>query len=290
MPGDQIVVVPDGTYAGGEVRAEHPETDGIYRGWLVLVAETRGGVVVDLSEEELELEPGTSRVMFVGFAFENGRVRNHGDHIRYWHTTHTFPYDDWVDAGGPDGPHPRPKAMLVARSNHVEVYGATFSDIGDDGINVWQSRDVRIEGSTFTDIANAGHDDLIHADAIQVQGDVRRMTVRQSVVERQHVGTEANGDVAQIVWEDCWFRDSRSAGITFAADGGHTIRGRRTGILSFGHSNGRDRIDFVDGRRGPVDVRDDGVVTRPPAPGARSPASEWRTTHPYDSWQGILRQ
>ena len=38
MRGDQVVVVPNGTYRGGEVNAAHPATSGPLKGWLVLVA------------------------------------------------------------------------------------------------------------------------------------------------------------------------------------------------------------------------------------------------------------
>lgn len=296
MPGDQVVVVPNGTYAGGAVIAEHPPTDGELGGWLVLVAESRGGVVVDLSARDLRLREGTSRVAFVGMSFRNGRIRNHGTQIRYWYTTHTFPYDDWVDAGGPDGPHSRPKTMLIGDAEEVEIYGADFSEIGDDAINLHDSRDVVIEGTVFSDVVNDGHGDLIHADAIQVQGDVRRMTIRQSVIERQHIGTEGNGDVAKVLWEDCWFRDSLSAGITFAAKGSSaTIKGKRRDIWSFGHRSGDDRLDVVDGERrragsAPrrIDVTDTRVRNRRPPTGTPSPAEVWRAAHPYGSWSTTL--
>ena len=48
LAGDQVVEVPDGTYTGGNVAAAHPETGGPLKGWLVLVAESPYGVVVDL--------------------------------------------------------------------------------------------------------------------------------------------------------------------------------------------------------------------------------------------------
>src|SRR4051794_39565498 len=50
LPGDQAVVVPNGTYRAGDVRKAHAETNGKYAGWLVLVAESKGGVVVDMND------------------------------------------------------------------------------------------------------------------------------------------------------------------------------------------------------------------------------------------------
>src|SRR5262245_59711564 len=64
--GDQVVTVPNGTYSGGTGSAPHPATNGPYRGWLVLVAQSPRGVVVDMSQKPLVLDNGTSRVLFVG--------------------------------------------------------------------------------------------------------------------------------------------------------------------------------------------------------------------------------
>ena len=58
-PGDEVVVVPDGKYTVGEIKAPHPETHGPLRGWLVLVAQTRGQVVVDLADVSFVLRAGT---------------------------------------------------------------------------------------------------------------------------------------------------------------------------------------------------------------------------------------
>src|SRR3954466_5086385 len=73
--GDQVVVVPNGTYSGGSISAPHAQTDGPYKGWLVLVAQTPKGVVVDMTNGPLILEGGTSRVLFVGFKFINGTLK-----------------------------------------------------------------------------------------------------------------------------------------------------------------------------------------------------------------------
>src|SRR5437764_7398663 len=51
LGGDKVVVVPDGVYHGGTVLAPHGATSGPYGGWLVLVAQHRGQVVVDMSND-----------------------------------------------------------------------------------------------------------------------------------------------------------------------------------------------------------------------------------------------
>ena len=91
MPGDQAVTVPNGTYRGGTSTVDRPATNGPYKGWLVLVAQSQGGVVVDLSAAPLTLAANAGRVMFVGFRFVNGTVSVEGHDVAFWYTDHTFP-------------------------------------------------------------------------------------------------------------------------------------------------------------------------------------------------------
>src|SRR5689334_1795445 len=58
LGGNQVVIVPNGTYhASGTVSAPHAaSTSGPLNGWLVLKAQSVGGVVVDLSHAPLTLD------------------------------------------------------------------------------------------------------------------------------------------------------------------------------------------------------------------------------------------
>ena len=157
LRGDQVVVVPDGTYTGGNVTAPHPATGGPLKGWLVLVAQHPHGVVVDLSSGMLNLYPTTSRIMFVGFKFVNGVVKMQAvDNIRFWYCEHTFPaaewYRQWVAAGGGHDvsqaqglaamnkmANSKPDALVIAQYNgvsskRVEILGADIHDVGASGI------------------------------------------------------------------------------------------------------------------------------------------------------------
>lgn len=114
LPGDQIVTVPNGVYGvsakGGIIRAEHPQTNGKHGGWLILKAESKHGVVVDLEHSDighLILAEPSSRIAFIGFKFINGKVEVTGkgaeesvdsgwtdaerpNDIVFWHTDHQF--------------------------------------------------------------------------------------------------------------------------------------------------------------------------------------------------------
>ena len=80
-PGDQLVVVPNGLYRGAPSNVARPQTHGRYHGWLVLQAQSQGGVTVDLSHAALRLGKNASRLLFVGFRFVNGSVAISGNNI-----------------------------------------------------------------------------------------------------------------------------------------------------------------------------------------------------------------
>jgi hypothetical protein len=97
-----------------------------------------------------------------------------------------------------------------------------------------------------------------------------------------------------------WVSNSPSSGFTFtsrkdAAPWG--VFGSRVNVRSWGHNNGKDRIDIVDGRQyytanshpAKVNVADSGIVKSAPANLSQSPAVQWRNANPYDSWMQAIR-
>jgi len=304
LPGDRLVVVPDGTYTAGSVIAPHAATTGECDGWLVLVAETPGGVVVDLAGADLTLGSGTSRILFVGFAFRNGAVwSDAASDIRFWYTDHTFPVEVW-DAEPSPKIHRVPRTMYaVDGAARIGVYGADFHDIGDDGLLVRRATDVDVVGVHMWNVTEKNYDpdDLIHNDTIQVTGGVTNLSVRHTRFRgaRPWVGTEKNGNVTNFEFADSWVEDSRNQGIGFAAstkgDGTKLrVTGARTDVYTWGQP-GPHRVDFVDGaqvspgsRPDRVDVTDTGVVTVAPPTGTPSPSDAWRATNPYASWRNYF--
>src|SRR5436190_2575232 len=190
-PGDQVITVPNGTYTGGgTVNAPHPATAGRYKGWLVLVAQSKGGVTVDLSTSNLTLGPSTSRVLFVGFKFVNGMFVVQGDDITFWYTEHTFPPEEWnrqYQAAGSDMlamQNPVPKGLWVGQGanrvvRRISVLGADVHDITDDGLFFGGTQGDTVAGTRIWNLDHKGYDppspwrpgsDRLRNESIQVPG------------------------------------------------------------------------------------------------------------------------
>ncbi len=274
MRGDQVVVVPNGVYRGADVNAGHPRTNGPLKGWLVLVAQSPQGAVVDLRSQPLNLGAGTSRVMFVGFKFVNGSVTVDGDHIWFWRTDHTF--------GSPNGKYLTPDGVHVYASsaNDVRFYGSDIHKVCD-GIDISNSHNVLLEGVHIWDTyASAApcHDDAIDG----VQGDVQNFTVRSSWIEGRIALEARKGPFVGTVFDDTWVSDSPSSG--FALTGRHTINMVRRNVYSWGHNNGIDLHTL--GKS--CNVSSSAVRATAPPRGTASPPERWRAANPYDGFTRVL--
>jgi hypothetical protein len=317
-PGDQVVVVPDGTYRASAVRAPHPATDGPYNGWLVLRAESQHGVVVDLEDAELKLEEGTSRVLFVGFKFVNGSITVEGNHIAFWYTDHSFPAEEWARQGPESEPergtHRSPDTVHAysTSTRNVRFLGADLHDTGD-ALDVSNSTATTLEGVEIYDLSD-GEDgaydpnDVVHVDAIDgVTGSTTRLTVRDSwirgriVLQDGGAGQGRGGPHRDVLFQRTWVSDSPSAGFIFSSskdEEPYGIFGRRVDVRSWGHNAQDDdgvpidRLENINGRSDTrpnvspdrVNVIDIDVTTEPPPPDMRSPSDAWRARNPYGDW------
>jgi hypothetical protein len=292
LPGDQVVTVPDGTYSGGSVVASHPETEGQYGGWLILQAETKHGVTVT---GDLNLEAGTSRVMFVGFRFANARVFVNGEHIAFWYSDHVFPDIDWYTEGRPI---PR-QVFLRHPGTMIWLLGADLHDAVASPINISGVVNVDITGVEVYDIDEphgSDPEDLSHINVISLLGGATTdLYVSDSYFRGARLNHQTDaGDVTGLRYENVWFTEAFGAAFHFhATNGNRIVDSVRIDVRSWGHlgASPRDRIDRVDGVTVPigsrpdrVDVTDDGVVNSPPPDGEIDPATRWRRQHPYDSW------
>ncbi|MCU1429544.1 MAG: hypothetical protein JWL83_3544 [Actinomycetia bacterium] len=314
-PGDQVVIVPNGVYSGGNVEAPHQQTGGRDRGWLVLQAQSQGGVTVDLAGAELNLGPNTSRVLFVGFKFINGSVRAYGHDIAFWYTDHTFPADVWsAQAPNPANPergyYRAPRTVYVDKtsSHRVSFYGADVHDTGT-AFMISGSRDLLLQGVHIKNLSDKGLDphDVVHPDAIAgVAGNTRRLTVRDSWVQGRIVledgggaGGSDGGPHRDVLFANSWVSNSPSVGFIFSSNRQTQPRGifgRRVDVYSWGHHARADRIETIDGRRADqpnsqpnrINVVDEHVVNAPPPASMTSPPAAWRAAHPYRSWPQFL--
>jgi hypothetical protein len=290
LPGDQVVVVRNGTYRGGFSDAGRPATSGPYRGWLVLMAESQGGVTVDLADGPLELGPNASRVMFVGFNFVNGSVDIDGHDITFWYTDHSFPANVWRDRGT----YRAPRTVYTRDAERVRFYGSNLHDTGTALITS-RSEDIVLEGVDIWRLSDMGLDpqDVVHPDAIgAVGGDTLRFTVSDTWIRGRIMMNDHDGPQHDLLFQRVWVSESPSAGFTFVSSRGYGLFGARRDIWSWGHNNGKDRIDIVGGqhfyepntRPDKVNVSESNVHASPPPAGAQPPSQQWRNAHPYPSW------
>jgi hypothetical protein len=274
MRGDQVVVVPNGVYRGADVNVGHPATSGPLKGWLVLVAQSPHGAVVDMRSSPLHLEAGTSRVLFVGFQFVNGSMTVDGDHIWFWRTDHYF--------GSPNGNYLTPDGVHVyaASANDVRFYGSDIHRVCD-GIDISNSHNVLLEGVHIWDTYASGspcHNDAIDA----VQGNTQNFTVRDSWIEGRIAFESRKGAMTGTVFQHTWVSGSPSAG--FALTAGKAIDIVRRDVYSWGHNNGYDVHTLGSGSK----VSSSGVHDSAPPRGMPSPPDQWRAANSYDGFTRVL--
>src|SRR4051794_35813121 len=286
MPGDQVVTVPNGTYAGGTVNASHAATSGPYKGWLVLVAQSPRGVVVDLANNPLVLDAGTNRVLFVGFKFVNGMVSVRGDDIAFWYTEHTFPIEEWNRQFQAAGSNPNalmsmvnalPKTIWVGEYTNrtvqrTQFLGADIHDVGDDGMFVDHSQGAVIQGSRIWNIDKKNYDpefnpwlpqyhELFHNDSVQIPGSVSDFTMSDSYIgETSNVGGD-NGTSTNLQWNNDWFAGSSGIGLVLAVQGTNRIAGSMRDIRGF--SNGLRYANDPGWDQVRVDINENNVVPWP---------------------------
>jgi len=95
--------------------------------------------------------------------------------------------------------------------------------------------------------------------------------------------------------------DSPSAGFIFSSSkeaSPYGIFGRRVDVTSWGHNNGHDRVENINGQSPSftpnlspdrVDVVDINVSTEPPPDAAASPADAWRARNTYEEWASYFK-
>jgi hypothetical protein len=282
--GDQVVTVPNGTYSGGTVSAPHPATDGPYRGWLVLEAQSPHGVVVDLSANPLVLEAGTSRVLFVGFKFVNGTIDVRGDDITFWYTEHTFPIEEWnrqFQAAGGNADALRtminaiPTPIWVGDQTQgrtlerIQILGGDIHDAGDDGLYLDKSQDGRVQGVRIWNVEKKTYDpgynpwipsihELIHNDGIQIPGAVYNLVVADSYVGQTITVGGDNAPAENLHWDNLWLSRADGVGLDFYSQRGFQVTGSMSDIRAWSegftqrpYDPGWDqlRVDIVDNRQ-----------------------------------------
>ena len=221
------MTVPDGTYTGGSISAPHPETDGPKGGWLILQAETKHGVTVT---GDLDLEAGTSRILFVGFQFADARLFVTGEHIALWYTDHQFPETRLVRRRTAD---PSP-GLPAASSRFIWLLGSDLHDgvaspINISGVDERRHRGVAgVRHRRTTD--GSDPEDRSHLNVISLlAGATTTSDVSHSYFRGARLNHQTNvGDVTGLRYEDVWFTGAFGAAFHFNATNGNRIIDGRT--------------------------------------------------------------
>lgn len=272
LPGNQVVVVPNGTYAGGgAVTTAHTNTSGVCKGWLVLKAAERGRAVIDLSRGGFTLNQPASRIAFVGFKFINGGVDVNTSHMIFYYTDHSA--NPSHSSAVLDGLY-----LNDDSADNIHLYG---SDVRDacDGIDLSGASNVSLTGVVVKDMYDAdGDGSSCHADNLDdVQGKLDRLSVNQSWIKGR-IEVEARKGNVSLAFSNSWVSNSRGAGMALFEDG-YNITGSLTNVRFF-DNNGSDLI-------GGSNLSQSGVVFASPGT-ATDPATNWRSSNPYESWQNVL--
>jgi hypothetical protein len=307
QPGNQIIIVPNGTYTAGELTGgHHPETSGPLKGWLVVEAETPHRVVVDLTKAPLTLDRSASRILFVGFTFVNGPIDEFGTDIAFWYTDHSFSTYEWKVVEHEKYQFPHTIRAYADTTLRAAFYGSDIHDTGH-GIDLSNSTDTLIEGVHVYNIDDQGLDPKhsIHLDAIDaVSGNMNGLIVTDSWLQGFTIFEDSNGKTGgpdhNLTLEHSWLSDSPAAGIQFVSNRGHRPRGvfgKMIDVHIWSPHNGYPRTDIIDytqhhvgnTRPGRIDVTETALATSPPPTGAPSPADLWRRNHRYNDWIIAIR-
>jgi hypothetical protein len=189
MAGDQTVIVENGTYTGGTLSSSstpgivHPATNGANKGFLVLVAETQGGVTVvpentATDAGSLLTLTGAERILFVGFKHD-GIVCNLFGTKYLWWWYGDFRYrgvDHPLYPGGANyGSSPTTFILglgATGRGEHNRWYGCQFHDTEDDAFRMRQQNYPLWQGCTWTNIYHSQTNFNYHSDCIQFTGGI----------------------------------------------------------------------------------------------------------------------
>jgi hypothetical protein len=324
LPGDQVVTVPDGTYTAGSVVAPHGATRGPYGGWLILVAQHQGQVVIDPGfGDQLWLQGGpdgvgTSRVVFVGFSFRS-EVVNDAFNVIFWYCDHQDPDYGYLQRPGNHVP-----TMFTAGrggASGLQVYGDDFHSAVATPMVFGAVTNVTLQGvrvygldGRFDGFAGApGTDPRNTIETLNgLHGPVSNVSVLDTYLEgafslwNTNSGTDTN-----LLWQDIWYAYGDATPFQLSSGNGNPVlNARRVNWQVFGPLAGAatDPLVYVDGvgsvgpaafdQQNRVQLSDVNVSygyppdvssMRDALASGSNPANVWRTAHPYDTWPAFFR-
>jgi hypothetical protein len=166
--GDQVITVPNGTYSAGAIARSYPATSGARRGWVILQAQTQGGVIVDLSPPDAAIPvgvqakysgngalklAGSSRILFVGMEFRYGPIyMSSCSNIGFWGCSFSFRDTEQIEQGGF---YPGYRVFQEAKGTDCWIVRSDFGETGTC-IVAGESTRLTVQGCTFAGAFGSG--------------------------------------------------------------------------------------------------------------------------------------
>jgi hypothetical protein len=283
LPRDVAYTVPNGTYTPDQISATYGTTGGTYNGWIILVAQTQGSVIVDMSPPagwtsantntyDLDFTGVAARVLFVGFKFINGKVYVGSDRLRFWYCEFTFPASVWnaenghgnTSGGFYHGYHQECRTLqMKSGNNHVETYGCDFHGTGTAiYFEGGGSPNFTTTGAKLYDLTDGGGSvdplDNVHPDGMALFGQHSNTNITDTYIHPDNdgtagIGTEnsrANASVINLT--DVWITGAGNAGMVTGDGGiGDSLSGTLTRVHIWNNGTGAH-----DGRPAGADTND----------------------------------
>jgi hypothetical protein len=315
-PGDQVIVVPNGTYTSGVLDAvtapgiKHPATSGDLGGYLVLRAETPGGVKItnvgSAALRTFEMR-NAERIVFLGFETEDVVTRHFGCRsVYWWYGESSYPVErhpDYPSNMALQG-NTTPCAFICGYSNgdsrDLRWYGRDVHDCGDDGFRVTNAYDLLWQGCRWEHIAHhnkPASGAAFHNDCVQTMGNAS-LRVLDSYMRPLSAGENGSDAGCMFIIESgkrsitaeirrLWHHGPGwGKPLQFhrrdTAEAGSTVNVVVEDVHAWNHAPGSPIAKSGTG----VTVTETNVQTTVPT--GIDPATAWRNAHPYDAWRDVL--
>lgn len=307
----RVLEVPPGTYTT-DCQVGNPDPNS----WLVLMppAGHEYEVQLDGSLGGFVLDPTAERILLGPFDWVKGSAYFKGADCIDWYGDHSFSPDEWLaQASDPNDPahtgvYRAPRCIYIDEPTSVrnKFLGVNSHDSGTHFCSR-KATETLLQGVMTWD-NTAAMNSVYHADAIGLVGWPQHgFTVRDSYIKGRVMAEDSpdapydKGGRLDLLFEDSWFTKSLSTGFIFnsvkLADP-RGIFGQRNRVRSWGHNNGHDRQETVDGgsptygqiRPGRIEVYDTDIDLTAPSDDTCSPAAVWRASDANKSteWRSFI--
>jgi hypothetical protein len=318
MAGDQTIIVPNGTYTGGSVSSSstpgivHAATNGANKGFLVLVAETQGGVTIVPENTAVDTQSvltitGAERILFVGFKHDGIVCNLFGTkYLWWWYGDFRYRGQDHplYPSGANYGYSPTTFILglgATGRGEHNRWYGCQFHDTEDDAFRMRQQNFPLWQGCTWTNIYHSQTNFNYHSDCIQFTGGITGAQILDYHMDTRGgtgfmCGVEnTNPQSIDVEQRRGWMHGSFSYGAQYfireeAVNAKITVLRERIQTWDTGGSPGNPGYTASSALAPGSSITVTNIASNTDVPVGTDPATAWRAVagHAYGDWASFL--